>query len=63
MKIGIVGTGAMGSVYAGRFGIEGVLKEELLDLSATSDEEIALLRTFSGSTGSGGASKCSKAPA
>ncbi len=34
-----------GSIYAGRFGIEGVLKEELIDLSATPDEEIALLRT------------------
>jgi 6-phosphofructokinase 1 len=34
-----------GTVYAGRFGIEGVLKEELVDLSATPDEEIALLRT------------------
>jgi 6-phosphofructokinase 1 len=34
-----------GSLYAGHFGIEGILKEELLDLSATSDEEIALLRT------------------
>ncbi|MFO0892079.1 MAG: diphosphate--fructose-6-phosphate 1-phosphotransferase [Isosphaeraceae bacterium] len=34
-----------GTVYAGRFGIEGVLKEALLDLSATPAEEIALLRT------------------
>lgn len=34
-----------GHVYGGRFGIEGVLKEELLDLSATPAEEIALLRT------------------
>ncbi len=34
-----------GTVYAGNFGIEGVLKEELIDLSATPDEEIALLRT------------------
>jgi 6-phosphofructokinase 1 len=33
-----------GTLYAGRFGIEGVLKEELIDLSATPDEEIALLR-------------------
>ena len=32
-------------VYAGWHGIEGVLKEELLDLSAQSEEEIALLRT------------------
>jgi len=30
-------------VYAGYHGIEGVLKEELLDLSAQNDEEIALL--------------------
>jgi 6-phosphofructokinase 1 len=34
-----------GKVYAGWHGIEGVLKEELLDLSAQSEEEIALLRT------------------
>ncbi len=34
-----------GTVYAGRFGIEGVLKEELIDLSATPRDEIALLRT------------------
>ncbi len=33
-----------GKVYAGWHGIEGVLKEELLDLSAQSAEEIALLR-------------------
>jgi len=33
-----------GTVYAGWHGIEGVLKEELLDLSAQSEEEIALLR-------------------
>jgi len=32
-------------VYGGYHGIEGVLKEELLDLSAQSEEEIALLRT------------------
>ncbi|MGQ9501016.1 MAG: diphosphate--fructose-6-phosphate 1-phosphotransferase [Anaerolineae bacterium] len=32
-----------GTVYAGLHGIEGVLKEELLNLSAQSDEEIALL--------------------
>ena len=35
--------GTFGTVYAGFHGIEGVLKEELLDLSAQSDEEIALL--------------------
>lgn len=34
----------IGAVYAARHGIEGVLKEELLDLSAQSEEEIALLR-------------------
>lgn len=33
-----------GSVYAGWHGIEGVLKEELLDLSAQDADEIALLR-------------------
>lgn len=32
-----------GAVYAGYHGIEGVLKEELLDLTAQPDEEIALL--------------------
>src|SRR5512136_3230754 len=34
-----------GTVYAGFHGIEGVLKEELLDLSAQPAEEIALLST------------------
>ncbi|MDP6107972.1 MAG: diphosphate--fructose-6-phosphate 1-phosphotransferase [Candidatus Brocadiia bacterium] len=34
-----------GTVYGGRHGIEGVLKEELIDLSARAEEEIALLRT------------------
>jgi len=34
-----------GTVYAAWHGIEGVLTEELLDLSAQADEEIALLRT------------------
>ncbi len=34
-----------GTIYAGYHGIEGVLKEELLDLSAQDAEEIALLRT------------------
>ncbi len=34
-----------GTVYAGYFSIEGVLKEELLDLSAQDKSEIALLRT------------------
>lgn len=36
--------GKIGKVYGGWHGIEGVLKEELLDLSAQCDEEIALLR-------------------
>ena len=34
-----------GTVYGGWHGIEGVLKEELIDLSAQSPQEIALLRT------------------
>jgi len=34
----------IGTIYAGWHGIEGVLKEELLDLSAQPAEEIALLR-------------------
>jgi 6-phosphofructokinase 1 len=34
-----------GNVFAGYHGIEGVLKEELLNLSAQPDEEIALLST------------------
>lgn len=34
-----------GTVYAALHGIEGVLKEELIDLSAQPHEEIALLRT------------------
>jgi 6-phosphofructokinase len=34
-----------GTVYAGYHGIEGVLREELLDLSVQDAEEIALLRT------------------
>ncbi len=34
-----------GKIYAGWHGIEGVLKEELLVLSAQSEDEIALLRT------------------
>jgi 6-phosphofructokinase 1 len=33
-----------GKVYAGWHGIEGVLKEELFDLSAQDEEEVALLR-------------------
>ena len=35
---------AIGTVYGARHGIEGVLKEELLDLSAQSHDEVALLR-------------------
>jgi len=38
------GLDAIGTVYGARHGIEGVLKEQLLDLSAQSREEIALLR-------------------
>ena len=34
-----------GAVYGGRHGIDGILREELWDLSAQSAEEIALLRT------------------
>ena len=37
--------GRFGRIYAGYHGIEGVLKEELLDLSAQPEEEIALLST------------------
>ncbi len=35
---------AIGTVYGARHGIEGVLKEELLDLSVQAAEEVALLR-------------------
>ncbi|HUG92155.1 MAG TPA: diphosphate--fructose-6-phosphate 1-phosphotransferase [Planctomycetaceae bacterium] len=35
----------IGTIYAGWHGLEGVLKEELLDLTAQPAEEIALLRT------------------
>ena len=34
----------VGTVYGGRHGIEGILKEELLNLSEQPDDEIALLR-------------------
>lgn len=37
--------GTFGTIYAGHHGIEGVLKEELLDLSAQPEEEMALLST------------------
>ncbi len=36
--------GDFGKIYAGFHGIEGVLKEELLDLSAQADKEIDLLK-------------------
>lgn len=36
--------GIFGKVYAGWHGIEGVLKEELLDLTAQDPEEVSLLR-------------------
>jgi len=39
------GLSQIGTIYAGWHGIEGVLKEELLDLSSQDPEEIALLRT------------------
>lgn len=43
-----------GTVYAGFHGVEGILNEELLDLSSQAPEEIALLRTTpsAGSIGS-----------
>ncbi len=43
-----------GTIYAGWHGIEGILKEELLNLSAQDSEEIGLLRTTpsAGSIGS-----------
>ncbi len=34
-----------GTIYAGYHGVEGILKEELLELSCQDEEEIALLRT------------------
>jgi len=37
--------GKFGTIYGGYHGIEGILKEELLDISAQKDEEIQLLRT------------------
>ena len=36
--------GKVDRIYAGYHGIEGVLKEELLDLSCQKEDEIALLR-------------------
>ena len=47
--------GVFRTLYAGHFGIEGILKENLLDLSATPEEEIALLRT---SPAAGGIGTC-----
>jgi 6-phosphofructokinase 1 len=46
--------GKIGTVYAGWHGIEGVLKEELLNLSAQDEDEISLLRNTpaAGSIGS-----------
>ena len=38
-------SGKFGKIYGGWHGIEGVLKEELLDLTAQDEEEISLLRT------------------
>ena len=35
---------SIGTIYGARHGIEGVLKEELLDLSAQSAAEVALLK-------------------
>jgi len=37
------GSGSFGTIYAGRFGILGALREELLDITAQREEEIALL--------------------
>jgi len=37
--------GVFGTIYAGYHGIEGVLQEELLNLSAQSEEELCLLST------------------
>jgi len=42
-----------GTIYAGWHGIEGVLKEELLNLSAQNPQEIALLRTTPAAGGIG----------
>lgn len=42
-----------GTIYAARHGVEGILKEELIDMSAQSAEEIALLRNTPASGASG----------
>ena len=52
----------IGTVYGGRHGIEGVLKEELLDLSAQPAEEVALLR-FTPAAGSIGTCRYKLKPA
>jgi 6-phosphofructokinase 1 len=53
---------AIGTVFGARHGIEGVLKEELLDLSAQPAEEIALLR-FTPAAGSIGTCRYKLKPA
>ncbi len=52
----------IGTVYGARHGIEGVLKEELLDLTAQSAEEVALLR-FTPAAGSIGTCRYKLKPA
>lgn len=52
----------IGTVYGGYHGIEGVLKEELLDLTAQKPEEIALLR-YSPAAGSIGTCRYKLKPA
>jgi len=53
---------SIGTVYGARHGIEGVLKEELLDLSAQPAEEVALLR-FTPAAGSIGTCRYKLKPA
>jgi 6-phosphofructokinase 1 len=52
----------IGAVYGARHGIEGVLKEELLDLSAQDAEEVSLLR-FTPAAGSIGTCRYKLKPA
>src|SRR6478736_5320616 len=52
----------IGTVFGGRHGIEGVLKEELLDLSAQAAEEVSLLR-FTPAAGSIGTCRYKLKPA
>ncbi|HEY2760626.1 MAG TPA: diphosphate--fructose-6-phosphate 1-phosphotransferase, partial [Pirellulales bacterium] len=52
----------IGTVYGAHHGIEGVLKEELLDLSAQSPEEVSLLR-FTPAAGSIGTCRYKLKPA